>query len=80
MIFVEGFVGGLIIDSLLVNVGWYYFPRQPIYSYNYFAIVLPCWGVFGLFVNFVWEWIGKDKFVRSMPLTLLCLFAFYAKQ
>lgn len=77
MIFVEGMVGGLIIDSLLINVGYYYFTRQPIYSFNYFSIVLPCWGVFGMFVNFVWEWIGKDKFIRSMPLTLLSLFAFY---
>ncbi len=75
--FLEGMVGGLIIDSIGVNLGYYYFPRQPLYSLNYWLIVIPCWGVFGLLVNYLWERIGEEKFIKGLSVTLLPLFAFY---
>lgn len=77
MTFLEGMVGGLIIDSIGVNVGYYYFPRQPLYSLEYWAIVIPCWGVFGLFLNCLWEWIGKERVIRGAVVTLPILFSFY---
>jgi len=74
--FVEGMVGGLIIDSIGVNAGFYHFSRQPLYSMSYFVIVIPCWGVFGLMVNYMWKYIGKEKFLRGTALTIP-LFMFY---
>jgi len=75
--FIEGMIGGLVVDSIGVNAGYYYFPRQPLYSLEYFGIVVPCWGVFGLFVHCLWEWVGKDKIWRCILVTILPLFAFY---
>lgn len=75
--FVEGMVGGLIIDSIGVNAGYYTFPRQPLYSLSYFTIVIPCWGVFGLLLNCLWEWFGKERFLQSMAVSILPLFVFY---
>ncbi len=75
--FLEGIIGGLIIDSVGVNLGYYFFPRQPIYSTDYFAIVLPCWGIFGMLTNLLWEKLGKEKFIKGLAVSLPILFAFY---
>lgn len=77
IMFIEGMVGGIIVDSIGVNAGYYYFTRQPLYSFDYYMIVLPCWGVFGLLVNIFWTWIGKGKFLRATIATTLLLFVFY---
>ena len=77
MTFLEGMVGGLIIDSIGVNAGYYYFPRQPLYSPEYWLIVIPCWGVFGLALNFLWSWVAKGRFIRGSLITIPVLFAFY---
>lgn len=75
--FIEGMVGGFIIDAVFINCGYYEFPRQPFLSWKYFAIVIPCWGVFGLLINVLWNWIGKEKFWRGISVTLIPLFAYY---
>jgi len=77
MMFVEGMAGGFIIDCIGISAGYYYFPRQPFLSIEYFAIVIPCWGVFGLLLNTMWNLLGKDKFWQGMAVTLVPLFAFY---
>ncbi len=75
--FLEGMVGGLIIDSIGVNLGFYYFPREPIYTLSYFGIVLPCWGVFGMLTNYMWDKIGKNKFLIGMSEAYIPLIVFY---
>ena len=75
--FVEGMVGGLIIDSIGVSAGYYYFPRQPLYSLSYFIIVIPCWGLFGMLTNYLWARLGREKFIRGLAITLPALFMFY---
>lgn len=75
--FAEGMVGGLIIDSIGVNAGYYFFPRQPLYSLSYFAIVIPCWGVFGMLTNYLWTRLGREKFTKGLIATLPLLFSFY---
>lgn len=77
MMFAEGMVGGLIIDSIGVNAGYYLFPRQPLYSIEYFAIVVPCWGVFGLLINCLWDWFGKGNVLKGLCVSLLPLLVFY---
>lgn len=77
MAFLEGMVGGFIIDCIGINAGYYYFPRQSFLSWQYFAVVVPCWGVFGLFVNCLWSWLGREKFWRGMVATLIPLFLWY---
>jgi hypothetical protein len=77
MMFIEGMIGGFIIDCIGVNAGYYVFPRQPFLSMEYFSIVIPCWGVFGMLINCLWTWVGKEKFWRGMAITLVPLFAFY---
>lgn len=77
MAFLEGMMGGFIIDYIGINAGYYYFPRQPFMSVEYFAIVVPCWGVFGLLINCLWNWVGKERFWKGMAVTLISLFAWY---
>ena len=77
MAFVEGMVGGFIIDYIGITAGYYYFPRQPYLGLSYFLIVIPCWGVFGLLINCLWNWVGKEKFIRGTAVTLFPLFALY---
>jgi hypothetical protein len=77
MMFLEGMVGGFIIDAIGISAGYYYFPRQPFLSAEYFAIVIPCWGVFGMLINCLWSWVGKEKFWKGMVVTLVPLFAWY---
>lgn len=76
MAFLEGMVGGLLIDVVGIGAGYYYFPRQPFLSLEYFAIVIPCWGVFGLFINCMWQWIGQEQLIRGM-IANIPLFMFY---
>lgn len=75
--FIEGMVGGFIIDLVFISCGYYDFPRQPFLSWRYFAIVVPCWGVFGMLVNILWTYLGKEKFIRGVLATVIPLFAFY---
>lgn len=77
IVFTEGMIGGFIIDSIGVNAGYYYFPRQPFLSFEYFAIVLPCWGVFGMAIQYCWNKLGNEKFIRGLLITTPLLFAFY---
>ena len=82
--FWEGMVGGIIIDSIGINAGFYHFPRQPIYSMSYFLIVLPCWGVFGMLLNFLWVYaqllnrkVGKERLLICMAMILPPVFLLY---
>lgn len=75
--FYEGMVGGFIVDLIGISVGFYYFPRQPFLGFDYFVIVIPCWGVFGLLLNALWRWLGKERFWRGMAITLPILFSYY---
>jgi len=77
MMFAEGMTGGFIIDCVGISAGYYYFPRQPFLSMEYFAIVIPCWGVFGLLLNILWNTLGRDKFWQGMAVTLVPLFIWY---
>lgn len=77
IIFTEGMVGGFIIDSVGINAGYYYFPRQPFLSLEYFAIVLPCWGVFGMAIQYCWNKSGNEKFIKGLLITTPLLFTFY---
>ena len=76
-LFLEGMIGGIVIDSIGINLGYYYFPREPIYSLSYVVIVLPCRGVFGLIANYLWTKLGREKFLKGMVLTLPILSVFY---
>jgi hypothetical protein len=57
--FILGSCAGFFIDWLGVKIMhlWRY-PRQPFLGGKYFAIVVPAWGIFGVAVNFLWDWIG----------------------
>lgn len=77
MMFSEGMVGGFIVDIVGINAGYYYFPRQPFMSLDYWIIVIPCWGVFGLFLNYLWRVVAKDRFIKGTLFTLPTLIAWY---
>lgn len=74
--FCEGMVGGLIIDAVAFHFNFYNFPRQPAYSLNYWLVVVPCWGVFGLVINSLWDRFG-GKWWRAIIFTTLPLLLFY---
>jgi hypothetical protein len=75
--FLEGMVGGFIVDCVGINAGYYDFPRQAFMSFEYFTIVIPCWGLFGMLINCLWNWLGKEKFIRGMLVTYIPLFIWY---
>jgi len=49
---------GLVID--LIGVGvlklWKYSSAQ--WGWEYFTVTVPCWGIFSMVINLVWNWIG----------------------
>ncbi|MEK9134839.1 MAG: hypothetical protein AAB451_00835 [Patescibacteria group bacterium] len=56
--FCLGMIGGFFFDIVGVKMMnlWYY-SRQPFLSWKYFSIVVSAWGVFGVAINLLWEWI-----------------------
>lgn len=55
--FAIGAVIGFIID--LIGIAWLHlwvFPRQTFLSKEYFALVIPGWGIFGSLVNALWDY------------------------
>lgn len=77
MMFSEGMVGGFLVDLVGINAEYYYFPRQPFLSPEYWLIVIPCWGVFGLTLNYLWRVVGQDHFIKGTIVTLPTLLVWY---
>jgi hypothetical protein len=58
---------GLLIDFVGINLMhfWEYPDRSKLV---YFAITLPCWGIFSMAVNLIWNWI-KPPWLASVVVT-----------
>jgi len=74
--FLLGMFCGFSLD--LFGVGrlhlWNY-PRQPFLGKKYFAFVVPAWGVFGMQINLLWNWL-EIPWLTFIVLTV-GLFAMY---
>lgn len=53
--FVIGMICGLLIDLVGVNLMhlWEYSGSKVVY----YMITVPCWGIFGMSINLLWNWI-----------------------
>jgi len=52
-----GTMGGLLIDFVGVRtLSAYNYPQQKFLTRDYFKLVLPAWGVFGMIINLPWNW------------------------
>ncbi len=57
--FTVGAFAGIFVDFIGIKVVRYWtYTRHPFPSVNYFAIVIPCWGIFGALVNLLWNRMG----------------------
>jgi hypothetical protein len=66
---------GFVLD--LFGTGKYklwYYPRQPFLEKQYFAIVVPAWGVFGLTINLLWNWLNSPWLAFVVLTTGLLVF------
>jgi len=74
--FTIGALGGFAIDYLGIKALklWTY-PRQKFLKKEYFMLVIPGWGVFGMMVNLPLSWIQSSNEI-ALPMLMLSLFAF----
>jgi len=56
--FCLGVSSGFLVDWLgIKKLEFWDYPRQPFLGLRYFAITLPDWGVIGMMINLLWNWI-----------------------
>jgi len=74
--FTIGALGGFAVDYLGIRVLklWTY-PRQKFLKKEYFMLVIPGWGVFGMMVNLPLSWIQVSNEI-ALPMLMLSLFVF----
>ena len=61
-IFISSMICGFAIDFCGIRIFrlWRYL-RQPFLEDSYLFLVVPSWGVFGMAVSLLWEWIALPK-------------------
>jgi len=74
--FTIGALGGFAVDYIGIKIlkCWTY-PRQEFLKKEYFALVIPGWGVFGMMVNLPLSWIPGSNAITILIL-LISLLAF----
>jgi hypothetical protein len=65
----------LPIDIVAMKTGLWNYPRQKFFSKEYFCIVLPAWGIFGVSINLLWPYCGGG--VTSLVILTIAMFIFY---
>ena len=65
-----GCIVGFTIDCVGIPLGLWEFPRQPFLSWEYFLIVIPCWGVFGATINMINDWFMKKNWLSIIILSV----------
>lgn len=68
-----GCIVGLTIDYFGITLGLWEFPRQSFLSWQYFLIVIPCWGVFGATINMLNDWYMKKRWLSIFLSSLLVM-------
>ena len=69
--FAVGVVAGFLIDSIgSMKLCLWKYPRQPYLTKEYLLIVVPCWGIFGMMVNLLWDWIEVSPWVVFVVLVV----------
>ena len=76
---IVGIIGGFLIDLIGVQkLGFYSYPRQKFLTRDYFSIVSPAWGVFGMTINMPWNWlVGTGIQFYSYIILTAVLMVFY---
>jgi len=75
IMFVEAVGIALVIDMIAMKGKIWYYPRQKFLSKEYFGIVLPAWGIFGISINLIWPYLGGGLY--SLAIIALSMFVFY---
>ena len=70
---IAGCVVGFTIDYAGVSLNLWNFPRQPFLSWQYFAIVVPCWGIFGATINMVNDWHMRKGWISILILSVVVM-------
>lgn len=65
--FVIGMIYGLLIDFVGINlVHFWEYPTSS--KLVYFAVTVPCWGIFSMAINLLWNWI-KSPWLAFIVIT-----------
>ena len=76
-IFAISAIIGFIMDYLgMAKLKLWKYTRQEFLKPSYFCIVVPAWGVFGMAINFFWNWIHLPEILVFIIITI-GLFSFY---
>jgi hypothetical protein len=65
----------LPMDFLAMRSKSWAYPRQKFFSKEYFGIVLPAWGIFGVSINLLWPFFGGGVF--SLLAITAAMFVIY---
>jgi len=75
--FLIGVVGGFLMDCLgVAKLKLWYYTKQPFLSKSYFGVVIPCWGIFAMTIDLLWDRIPLSEITTFSFMTLL-LFSIY---
>ncbi len=67
-----GIFAGFFIDWLGMKVFRFWdYPRQPFLHWKYFVIALPDWGVIGMIINLLWNWVENPWLAFPVVVTAL---------
>lgn len=75
VMFVAAIGLALVIDMAAIKGKIWYYPRQKFLSIEYFGIVLPAWGIFGISINLIWPYLGGGLY--SLAIIAISMFIFY---
>lgn len=77
--FIIGAFGGFLIDYVgIMKLKLWKYPRQKFLNIEYFGIVVPSWGILGMTINLLWNWIYAPEILILLGITLALLILYEA--
>ena len=73
--FWAGVVLGFLLDCIGVGkFNFWKYPRQKFLSKEYFELVVPAWGVFGMTINLLWQWFDTPIAFIAITAGLIVIY------
>jgi len=69
--FVIGAFSGFLLDCLgVAKLKLWIYTKQEFRSKSYFGVVIPAWGIFGMAINLIWNWVYISEIAAFFAITL----------
>lgn len=60
--FVIGVSGGFVLDCIgVATLKLWIYTKQEFLSKSYFGVVIPAWGILGMAINLIWNWVHVSE-------------------